>query len=40
MQTAIERVGDRESYRSVAAETPHLSRVALMDMEKDDDRRA
>ena len=40
MQTAIERVVDGESYQSLAAETSHLSRVTLMDIHKEDDRRA
>lgn len=40
MRTAIERVDNGESYRSVAADTPNLNRVTLMDIHKDEDRKA
>lgn len=37
---AIERLDQGESYRSVASETPNVSRQTLMRIDKDDDRRA
>jgi hypothetical protein len=40
MRTAIERVDNDESYRSVAADTPNLNHVTLMDIHKDEDRRS
>ena len=40
IRSAIERVVDGESYRSVAADTPNISRATLMDIHKDEDRHA
>jgi hypothetical protein len=40
MRSAIERVGEGKSYRSVAADTPNISRATLLNIYKDDDRRA
>jgi DNA invertase Pin-like site-specific DNA recombinase len=40
MRSAIERVDNGESYRSVAADTPNISRSTIMTIHKDDERRA
>ena len=40
MRSAIERVDNGESYRSVAADTPNVNRATIMTIYKDDDRRA
>jgi DNA invertase Pin-like site-specific DNA recombinase len=37
---AMERLEDGESYRSVASDTPNVTRPTLMRIHKDDDRRA
>lgn len=40
IRSAVERVDDGESYRSVAADTPNVSRSTLMSIHKDGERRA
>ena len=40
MRSAIERVDDGESYRSVAADTPNVNRATIMTIYKDADRQA
>jgi len=40
MRSAIERVDDGESYRSVAADTPNIGRSTIMSIDKNEDRRA
>jgi hypothetical protein len=40
MRSAIERVADGESYRSVAADTPNIGRSTIMTIDKNEDRRA
>ena len=40
IRSAVERVDDGESYRSVAADTPNVSRSTLMSIHKNDERRA
>ena len=40
IRTALERVDDGESYRSVAKDTANLNRVTLMDIHKSDERRS
>ena len=40
MRSAIERVDEGESYRSVAADTPNIGRSTLMSIHKDEDRQS
>lgn len=37
--SALERLDDGDSYRSVAADTPNVTRQTLMNIDKDEDRR-
>lgn len=37
---ALERIEDGDSYRSVASDTPNVTRQTLMNINKDDDRKA